>query len=215
MRPVLCLVTNRHALAASSHVSVANQVGAAARAGLDLVQVRERDLDGDVLIALVKDCVAAVRGTRCRVVVNDRVDVALAAGAHGVHLPESGIAASRIRLTVPRAFLLGRSVHGEETARVAAAAGGLNYLLAGTVLPTESKPGAQTIGWQGLGRIVRATTLPVLAIGGIGLDHLSAVTDAGARGAAMVSWFAGESPEVVSDRVAAMCRMFDTPKSLS
>ena len=80
MTPVVCLITDRARVPGGADGTVAC-VTWAARAGVQLVQVRERDLDGGPLTALVRRCVAAVRGTRTRVLVNDRLDVALAAGA--------------------------------------------------------------------------------------------------------------------------------------
>src|SRR6185436_4586745 len=82
--PVMCLVTDRQQAGGAD--GVVARAAWAARAGVHLVQVRERDLEGRALTDLVVKCVAAVRGTRTRVVVNERFDVALAAGAHGVHL---------------------------------------------------------------------------------------------------------------------------------
>src|SRR5688572_7868800 len=86
VRPVACMITDRSRLGAGWEDALVARVAAAARDGVDLVQVRERDLDARVLTRVVERCVAAVARTRTRVLVNDRVDVALAAGAHGVHL---------------------------------------------------------------------------------------------------------------------------------
>ena len=80
MGPVLCLVTDRRRFGAAWEPALVERVRAAARAGVHLVQVRERDLDGGPMARLTEQCVDAVRGTRARVLVNDRVDVALAAG---------------------------------------------------------------------------------------------------------------------------------------
>ena len=123
----MCLVTDRQRVGGADRL--VERVSWAARAGVHLVQVRERDLEGRALTALVAGCVAAVRGTRARIVVNDRVDVAVAAGAHGVHLRADSMAAARVRTMVPPGFLVGRSVHGLDEAREADEAGGLDYLL--------------------------------------------------------------------------------------
>src|SRR5262245_39608437 len=107
-------------------------VAAAARAGVGLVQVRGRALDGRALVRLVSRCVEAARGTRTRVLVNDRIDVALAAGASGVHLRGDSVPAPRVRAITPPAFVIGRSVHSVDESRRVADEGGLDYLMFGT-----------------------------------------------------------------------------------
>src|SRR5438445_1827493 len=90
-RPIVCLVTDRHRLCEGCDEDSAErcldaQVAEAVAAGVDLLQIRERDLDAGRLVAIVARAVALARGTSTRIVVNDRLDAALAAGAHGVHL---------------------------------------------------------------------------------------------------------------------------------
>jgi len=164
-------------------------VAAAARDGVHLVQIRERDLDGGPLTRLVSACVAAVGGTRTRILVNDRLDVALAAGAHGVHLRADSFGASRVRDVAPARFLVGRSVHSGEAAIAAAREGGLDYLIFGTVFETASKPGRAAAGLAGLAAVSRATTLPVLAIGGVTPERIADVMASGASGVAAISMF--------------------------
>ena len=188
MRPVLCLITDRGRLGADWEHATVERVRAAARAGVDLVQVRERELDGGPLARLVRACVDAVRGTRTRVLVNDRLDVALAAGAHGVHLRADSMPGSRVRRVVPPGFLVGRSVHSVEEA-AAAADGSLDYLIFGTVFETASKPGREAAGLSALAAVSRATPLPVLAVGGITAARIEPVVAAGAAGVAGISMF--------------------------
>lgn len=164
-------------------------VAAAAQAGVHLVQIRERDLEGGPLTGLVRRCVEAVRGTGARVLVNDRLDVALAAGAHGVHLPAHGLPAPRVRAVTPRGFLVGRSVHHATEAARVAAEGGIDYLVFGTVFPTSSKAGVAPAGLRGLAAAAAAVGLPVLAIGGVTLDHASGIARTGAAGAAAIRLF--------------------------
>jgi len=164
-------------------------VRAASRAGVDLVQLRERDLDGGPLLRVVEACVEAVRGTRTRVVVNDRLDVAIAAGAHGVHLRADSFAAPHVRAHVASPFLVGRSIHSVGQAVEASAAGGLDYLVFGTVFPTASKPGRAAAGVTGLAAVTAATRLPVLAVGGVTMQNLADVMAAGAAGAAAIGMF--------------------------
>src|SRR5207247_1866179 len=124
------------------------QVRHAVHAGVDLIQVRERDLEAAALAALVRDVLAAARGTPTRVVVNDRLDVALACGADGVHLRHDSVRAETVRTIAPAGFLVGRSVHDLAEAE---GAGPVDYLIAGTVFPTPSKPAATPIlGLDGL-----------------------------------------------------------------
>lgn len=128
MRPVVCMVTDRSRFGAGAPAEdrLVEAVGAAARAGVHLVQLRERDLDGRTLLRLAARCVDAVRGTAARVLVNDRADVALAAGAHGVHLPGHGAPARRLRAHLPPHLLIGRSVHDVTEAVRAADEGGVD-----------------------------------------------------------------------------------------
>ena len=157
--------------------------------GVHLVQVRERDLDGGPLTRLVTACVDAVRGTRARVVVNDRFDVALAAGAHGVHLRGDSFPASRIRAYAPRGFLIGRSVHSVSDAVLAAKGDAVDYLIYGTVFASGSKPNRPAAGLRELSAVASATRLPVLAIGGMTMGRIADVMRAGAAGVAGISMF--------------------------
>jgi thiamine-phosphate pyrophosphorylase len=163
------------------------QARAAAEAGVDVLQVRERDLEAAALAALVSDLIAVAKGSPMRIVVNDRLDVALAAGAAGVHLRSDSVAAAAVRSISPSGFLVGRSVH---SAGEAAGAGPVDYLIAGTVWPTSSKPdGHAILGVEGLTQIVGATRVPVLAIGGVSLDTLRQLRRTGAAGAAAIGMF--------------------------
>src|SRR5258707_4357490 len=154
---LLCLVTDRRRLAGRNtgagaacdgwRACLNEQARFAVTAGVDLLQVRERDLDARDLAAVVGDLVRLSRGSRTRVVVNDRLDVALACGADGVHLRADSMSPAVIRRMTPDGFLVGRSVHGAEEA---AAAAGVDYVIAGSVWPTASKPaGHQLLGLSG------------------------------------------------------------------
>jgi thiamine-phosphate diphosphorylase len=166
-----------------------------------LVQVRERDLEGRALTDLVARCVAAVRGTRTRVVVNERFDVALAAGAHGVHLRAGSMAAARVRAAAPPGFLIGRSVHAPEEAAGADSAGGLDYLIFGTVFASASKPGRAPAGLAALAAAVSAARVPVLAVGGVTPDKLREVAATGAAGFAAIGMFAAAAEASLAQAV--------------
>ena len=193
----LCLVTDRRRLcpeAASFDVArqrLLAQAKWAVKSGVDYIQVRERDLEAEQLAAVVSDCVRVTRGSGTRVVVNDRLDVALACGAHGVHLRHDSIPAKALRTMAPPDFLVGRSVHDVAEA---IAAGPVDYLIAGTVFPTPSKPAAASvIGLDGLAEIVEAVAVPVLAIGGMTPERIDEVAATGAAGVAgiglFIDWF--------------------------
>ena len=178
----ICLVTDRRRRAP------VEQARDAAAAGVDLIQVRERDLEARDLSELVAGVVAVTRVSATRVVVNDRLDVALACGADGVHLRGDSIPPARARTMVPEGFLIGCSVHGVDEA--VAAARDADYLVAGTVFSTASKPGlTEFLGLEGLGRIAKAVHVPVLAIGGVSLDRAADVAASGAAGLAAISLF--------------------------
>ena len=161
------MVTDRRRLAGGQEAQLIERVAAAARAGVHLVQARERDLEAGPLTRLVTRLVEAVRGTRARVLVNDRFDVALAAGAHGVHLRGDSLPAVRARRMAPPAFIIGRSVRSRDEALRAEDGGGLDYLVFGTVFETASKPGVAAAGLDALAELTAAVRLPVLAIGGM------------------------------------------------
>jgi thiamine-phosphate diphosphorylase len=179
------------------------QVAAAARAGIDLVQIRERDLDARALRDLTSRCVAAVRGTTTRVLVNDRLDVALAAGAHGVHLRGDSFSGARVRPLSPRGFVIGRSIHSADEAARVVADGGLDYLVFGPVYETISKPGRTPAGLDALRGVVASTTIPVLAVGGVTRDRFGSIGRAGAAGMAAIGLFASAADDLAAVVAAA------------
>ncbi len=182
-------------------------------AGVDLIQVRERDLEAAALSALVAELVRLTRATETRVVVNERLDVALACGADGVHLRGDSIPAARARSMAPAGFLIGRSVR--EAAGAVDAAAGTDYLIAGTVFPSMSKPGLQEhLGLKGLAAIARSVSVPVLAIGGVSLDQIGPVAEAGAAGVAAIRLFLEEDIRLAAV-VREARRRFDSARSPS
>jgi len=163
---------------------------AAAEAGVDALQLREYDMpDGWLRRAAAAMC-TAVAGRPLAVVVNERAHVARAAGAAGVHLRATGMPATRVRPVVGDAAIIGRSVHApdelapDELVEV-------DYVLFGTVFPSASKaPGHAVAGVGGLASCCARLTRPVLAVGGITLEHCEAVAGAGAAGVAAIGLFA-------------------------
>jgi thiamine-phosphate diphosphorylase len=191
-RPLICVVTagavrDAENAAAQDLVTLARN---AAGAGVDMVQVREPHLPDPALWTLIQRVIAAVVGTSTAVLVNDRVDVALASGAHGVHLRGDAMKSSRVRSIVPDAFLIGRSVHSVVEARAAEADGGVDYLIFGTVFRSRSKPAGHPVaGVEGLDEVCRAVRLPVIAIGGIETSRVGDAARAGSAGIAAIGMF--------------------------
>jgi len=210
VQPVVCMITDRHRLDGGHVDNLVTRVALAARAGAHLVHVRERDLDGGSLARLVSSCVEAVRATSTRILVNDRVDVALAAGAHGVHLRGDSMAASRVRTIVPRGFLVGRSIHALDEASRVTAEGGLDYLMWGTVFASESKPGQASAGASALAAVAAATSLPVLAVGGVTVENVGEVGHSGAAGFAAIGIFATASPTELLQIIQSATQAFST-----
>jgi thiamine-phosphate pyrophosphorylase len=209
------MVTDRRRLAADQETHLIERVVAAARAGVHLIQARERDLEARPLTRLVTRLIEAVRGTGARVLVNDRLDVALAAGAHGVHLRGDSLPAARARRMAPPAFLIGRSVHSREEALRAQDGGGLDYLVFGTVFDTESKPGRGVAGLDALAEVAAATRLPVLAIGGITHGTLPRLQQAGAAGFAAIGLFTNCAVDELHASVHQASLLFDTSRGRS
>ena len=204
--PIICMVTDR---AAVGERALLGLIGTAARAGVDLIQIRERELDAGVLASLTRDAIDAVSGTSARIVVNDRLDVALAVGAAGAHLRGDGLPAARARTIAPPGFLIGRSVHSEAEAVEVEGAGGCDYLMFGTVFPSASKPADhRAAGLDALARVCARVRIPVIAVGGITVSAAADVRRAGAAGVAAIGAFQAGSDPVEFVRVVRSS--FDT-----
>jgi thiamine-phosphate pyrophosphorylase len=182
-------VTDRARFGLTPAALVARAVAAVGR-GAAVVQIRERDLADAPLVELVRAVVEALGGSGARVLVNDRADVALAAGAAGVHLRGDSPPCGRVRAVVPHGFLIGRSVHSLEEIDAAVAGGGCDYLMFGTVFASSGKPAGHPVaGLAALAEACRRSPLPVIAIGGMTPDREADVARAGAAGLAGVGWF--------------------------
>jgi thiamine-phosphate pyrophosphorylase len=202
--PILCYVTDRQSLWGANEPygreALLYKIAEVAAADVDWIQIREKDLSGKECAALTSAAIERVtrplttrRGTT-RILVNDRLDVALSQAAGGVHLGENGLpvekarklADSRIRA---KDFLIGVSCHSLEAA-TAAAKGGAHYIFFGPVFATPSK--AAYGAPQGLARLAevcRAVSLPVIAIGGITPEYVALCLSAGASGIAAIRLF--------------------------
>lgn len=179
--PLLCLVTDR---ALCGDRTLEEVVGKAVAGGVDLVQVRERDLPAGELLALVRQIRQVAEG-RALTFVNDRLDVALAAGADGVHLPEAGLPVREARALARDRLLIGRSVHSVE-AGIEAAREGADLLQLGAIYPTASHPGRSPAGVAMLAQLAARVDAPVVGVGGITTGNAGEAMAAGAAGVAVI-----------------------------
>lgn len=163
-------------------------VAAVARAlagGVDWVQVREKSAPASHLLQLVQAILPLSEPHGSGVLVNDRLDVALAAGAAGVHLSKKSLPPALARQVAGPGMLIGASVHSVEEA-VEAARAGADYITFGHVYPTQSKPGLPPRGPALLREVVQAVDVPVLAIGGITVERIPEVLATGCAGIAVI-----------------------------
>jgi thiamine-phosphate diphosphorylase len=177
------LVTDRRL--AGGEVALINVVAQAVEGGVNAIQLREKDLPPEDLLTLARRLRFVTRD-RAALIVNGPLEVALAAEADGVHLPEAAPAIER----PARPLLLGRSVHSREAAERAWAECS-DYLIAGPVFETPSHPGAAPSGLALVEAIAGSVAVPVLAIGGITPERVDDVLRAGARGVAVISAILG------------------------
>jgi thiamine-phosphate pyrophosphorylase len=194
----LCLVTDRQQTSGRDLVGI---VAECIAAGLPAVQVREKDLGAADLAALCRRLLAIGTTTRWMLIVNDRVDVALAVGADAVQRTHVSLPVKEIRSIVDRRLLIGASVHSLEEA-VEAAASGADWVTFGPVYATPSKRlyGAPQ-GLASLERVVSAVRIPVIAIGGVTPERVAELRSAGAHGVAVISSIlAANSPRDVTRR---------------
>lgn len=197
---ILYYVTDRQSLdiaaGQSREAALARHIASAVQAGVDWLQIREKDLPARNLMDLTRAAVGACNSsarTHARVLVNDRCDVAWAAGAGGVHLGEKSlpvrIVADARRGRGSADFLVGTSCHSLDGA-VRAAKEGADYVFFGPVFATPSKvPFGAPHGSAKLAEVCRAVSIPVIAIGGITLENARSCRDAGAAGIAAIRLF--------------------------
>lgn len=200
-RPIVCYVTDGQASrSADREHFLSEKIRTALTAGVDWIQIREKDICSGRLLALARESVgmASASSSAARILVNDRLDVALAAGAAGVHLGGESLPAEptvrwcRAGMT-PKRFLIGVSCHSLEEVRVAES-GGVDYVFFGPIFDTPSK---RSFGSpQGINRLTavcRFASVPVIAIGGIdGTNALDCIR-AGAKGIAAIRPFQDRS----------------------
>lgn len=195
----LCYITGRGAL--SGH-SIESFLGAAVEAGIDLIQIRENDLPARELIRLSKHAIRCAAGTPSRILINNRLDLALALGAAGVHLGNHSLPAPAVRAIIPRNFLVGVSCHSLADARAAESAGA-DYVLLSPVFETPLKLAfGPPLGLGRLQEVTERVSIPVFALGGITLDRVTPCLKAGAQGVAAIRLF--QDAPSLSQRVAEL-----------
>jgi thiamine-phosphate pyrophosphorylase len=209
-KPIICFVTNRASLPVITGVSreevLLERIRGAAAAGVDWIELREKDLDSRPLLELTRAAVTAVRSSvpsgvgssgdgsnkGPRLLLNDRLDVACVTGADGVHLTETSLPVGTVvswTRQCGRKLLVGASCHSPEGA-LQADADGADYIFFGPVFATPSKAAfGPPQGLAKLGEICHAVKIPVLAIGGITMENAAACVEAGAAGIAAIGLF--------------------------
>ena len=204
-KPILYLITRGASTETTTRASpefkeILEQVAAAVAAGIELIQLREKRLTARVLFELVEQSAEVTRESATRLLVNDRADVAAAAGADGVHLTTQSIDAATVRRTFGNNFLIGVSTHSRSEAQVAKD-GGADFAVFGPVFATRSKekygPPAGLSKLEDLAR--KLAPFPVLALGGVDVTNAHDCLRAEATGIAGISLF--QEPARISEVV--------------
>lgn len=186
-RPLVYLITSGEASGAnfeSSRVQIVSLVKSAVECGVSLVQLREKQLSGKYLFELASELAAITNGTETRLLLNDRADIAKAAGADGVHLTARSLPVEVVRRLYGEDFLIGVSTHSSDEIR-SASANGANFVVFGPVFQTSNK--GTPVGFEKLRDICgEFTSFPVLGLGGIDELNFLTVLEAGAAGFAAI-----------------------------
>jgi thiamine-phosphate pyrophosphorylase len=196
----LCLLATRRV----SRKPLAEAVAAACRGGVRLVQVREKEAPDAVVLAVIRDLAPIVRGAGGLLLVNDRVEVALEAGADGVHLGPEDMDLREARRLLGPDLIVGGTTHDLAQANRAVAAGA-DYVGIGPVFPTRTKGAPiRVIGPEAAGRVARAIPVPAFAIGGIDPGNAARVRDAGCgRAAVCAGVLAADDAEAAARAILA------------
>ncbi len=174
--------------------------------GATFLQIREKELLGDAFEAEARELKALCTQRRVPFVVNDSVEIAMRSGADGVHVGQSDIKGRDIRKIIGPDKILGISARTVEEAR-AAERSGADYIGVGAMFHTSTKQNAQAMPMERLREICRSVTIPVVAIGGIGLNNIEQLTGSGIDGVAVVSAiFAASDPAEATKQLLALSR---------
>lgn len=194
--PLLYYITDRRQFGGDERrrrEQLLENIAECASAGVDYIQLREKDLTGRQLELLAKDAMAAIpSGSRTRLLINGRTDIALACGAHGVHLPAGSISPSEVRAVWMKAArngappIIGVSTHSLAEA-LGAEAHGADFVVFGPVFEKEGR--ANPAGLEELAEVCRSCTIPVLGLGGVTPENAQLCLGAGAAGIAGIRLF--------------------------
>jgi thiamine-phosphate pyrophosphorylase len=214
--PVFCYVTDRRAFGSARPAAAGSAnpcfpelrdaIRNAAAAGAAWIQIREKDLEARELTDLVRLAVEDTQTKGSRILVNDRLDVALAANAAGIHLGENSLPLDAVfqwrRASGRTDFLIGVSCHSLDAAR-SAESGGADYIFFGPVFATPSKAAyGMPQGMERLREVCASVKIPALAIGGINPENARACLEAGAAGVAAIRLFQeGKNVEALVERL--------------
>jgi len=198
-RPIVALVTDRNL--AGGPDALIDAVAQAVDSGVNLVQMREKDLPDALQLELAQRLREVTNG-KALLFINDSVSIAEASGADGVQLTENSRSIASAHARMGRPLLIGRSVHGVDAAREAAAQGA-DFLVVGTVYDSPTHPGQPPAG-VGLVGWCAQPGVPVIGIGGITANNAPAVMQAGASGVAVISAILGATdPANAASQLAA------------
>ena len=203
--PTLCLVTDL-GVVGNDVARLVDAVSSAVGNGVNMVQVRAPEASGDEFDALVEGVVEAVGNKALAIVNPSSRPIKLFQGVAGLQLSESaGASIDGARRTYGDGSLVGRSVHSADGARRAKEMGA-DFVVLGTIFPSETHPGGATHGLGIIPRVVRETGLPVIGIGGITTENAGEVLGSGAAGVAVVRSILGAADPGVAARelMAAM-----------
>lgn len=179
----LYLITDTELMSSST---LAQSIQLAIDGGVTMVQVREKAMETATFYADTLEALALTRKAGIPLIVNDRVDVALAAGADGVHVGQSDLPAKEVRRLIGSDMLLGVSAASLEQAQ-RAEADGADYLGVGALYFTGTKTDAEVVSFETLAQITQAVNIPVVAIGGMNAQTIPKLKNSGVQGAAVVS----------------------------
>lgn len=181
-----------------------HQIEAAVRGGAAIVQLREKRLEDDAFLAEARRFAALCRELGAVSIINDRPDIALAAGADGVHVGQDDLAAGRARALLGPGKLLGVSAHSR-TEALRARAAGADYLGVGAAFATGTKADARPISRETIWAVTAAVDIPVVAIGGVSRENILELRGLGLAGVAVVSGIFGQKhPEAAARELRAL-----------
>ena len=184
--PLAYYITDRH----SGSLPILQHIQQAIDASVDLIQIREKDLATQPLLELSSRALELAKGSRSRVLINDRVDVALAGSLDGIQLGHHSVKTDTVYKHLRKKnLLIGASVHSM-TEFLNASADGASFVTLGPIFPTPSKSAyGPPLGLKLLEQVCQCASIPVFALGGIGLENYRSCLSAGAAGVAAIRLF--------------------------